>query len=379
MKYLPIIFILVIFSVGGAFFTCARYVTEPNLLQAADLAIKAADWKKKRKITISVTGLTNFPLVLKLDKNSVEYDIMKNDGTDIRFTSGDGKTILSHHIYRWDREGISYVIVQVDNTANDIYMYYGNKDAKDISSLSGRVYGDDVVCVWHFDDSGGYTVFEDGSLYNNLAEINGTPTLGQEGIFNKSALFNDGDFAKVSASTSLTKFTDQLTFSVWFKTAEPAPATRHTFMSWEFSDNQLLQAYLTNTITKVYTGVSGTNGKEAVITDVWTDQAWHHLAFTWSKPTMKTYLNGELVKEQDSEYSENLPETASFPMYIGAYNEKDGNDLQAKHWFLGYLDEMIIQKVVRDENWISAEHKNHADYANFVKIGEAEDSATADL
>ncbi|KKS21017.1 MAG: hypothetical protein UU80_C0036G0004, partial [candidate division WWE3 bacterium GW2011_GWA1_41_8] len=77
------------------------------------------DWLNRRKVTFnnsaSAVDLTNFPVLVKLNSDRIDYSKTQGYGQDIRFTDSDGNTPLSYEIEKWDETGESIVWVKVPN------------------------------------------------------------------------------------------------------------------------------------------------------------------------------------------------------------------------------------------------------------------------
>lgn len=93
-------------------------------------------WRYRRMITIterSGNTLTNYQVRIVLTPNIFDYNKVRNDGGDIRFTDTDGVTLLPYWIEKWNPRGTSIIWVKVPeipaNGEKKIYMYYGNPEA----------------------------------------------------------------------------------------------------------------------------------------------------------------------------------------------------------------------------------------------------------
>ena len=122
-----------------------------NNLQDVKLSHISAAFKYRRKITIteqSGEDLTDYQVCIELDSSNFDFSHAQSDGSDIRFTDGNG-SLLCHWIENWDvdneRAKIWIKIPSLPaNSVEEIYMYYGNSEITDASS------GDDVFDF--FDD-----------------------------------------------------------------------------------------------------------------------------------------------------------------------------------------------------------------------------------
>ncbi|MCD6409774.1 MAG: DUF2341 domain-containing protein [Candidatus Verstraetearchaeota archaeon] len=98
-------------------------------------------WKYRRIITIteqSGTTLTNYQVKITLTPANFDYGKAQSDGSDLRFTSEDGVTLLPYWIESWNYGGTSTIWVKVSeipaSSKAHIYMYYGNSTASSQSN-----------------------------------------------------------------------------------------------------------------------------------------------------------------------------------------------------------------------------------------------------
>ena len=98
-----------------------------------------SDWKYRKKITIDKTissrDYYRIPIPIILEDEGLK-NRAKLDASDIRFTKTDGITLLSHKLDYYDN-GKIYAWVKLskisENSNTEIYMYYGNPDATNLS------------------------------------------------------------------------------------------------------------------------------------------------------------------------------------------------------------------------------------------------------
>ncbi len=91
-----------------------------------------ADWPYRRAFSVTNPGgtaLTDYQLLITLS-NSFEFSKTKTDGSDIRFTSNDGKTALPYWIETWNPSGqqatIWVKVPSIPIAGTSIFLYYGN-------------------------------------------------------------------------------------------------------------------------------------------------------------------------------------------------------------------------------------------------------------
>ncbi len=120
-----------------------------------------AGWSKRQKLTIDHTQvddeLTDFPVKVIVSSDNPLFDTAKSDGSDVRFTSADGTTLLDfEREVHDDTNSIAVYHVKIplvsSTSDTEIYLYYGNASATDASSPTS-VWDSDYVLVMHMDDS----------------------------------------------------------------------------------------------------------------------------------------------------------------------------------------------------------------------------------
>ena len=81
-----------------------------------------AAWTARRTVTLDTgaTGVTiaapqsSVPVAIRLHSGNFDFTAAKEDGSDLRFVAGDDKTVLKHHIERFDAlNELAVVWVQV--------------------------------------------------------------------------------------------------------------------------------------------------------------------------------------------------------------------------------------------------------------------------
>ena len=99
-----------------------------------------ASWQYRRLINISNPGgssLTDYQVKVALD-GTFDFNKAKSDGSDIRFTSSDGITLVPYWIETWDNvEAQAAIWVKVPSipaSGTTILMYYGNSQASSVAN-----------------------------------------------------------------------------------------------------------------------------------------------------------------------------------------------------------------------------------------------------
>jgi hypothetical protein len=131
--------ILLISSVPGSI---NLFVNNPALAIADGSAVPWLDsaWSYRRAITVDNTLNVNSLTDYQVRINVAYVDSMKSSFDDLRFTSGDGTTLIPFWIETHTPSASAVVWVKIPSVpaqnVTTIYMYYGNPDAE--SSSNGK-------------------------------------------------------------------------------------------------------------------------------------------------------------------------------------------------------------------------------------------------
>ena len=123
------------------------FTTDEDTLLDSNTQWSDSDWQYRRLISFDnstrAEDLTEFPVLITLDSNAIDYAKTQDQGQGLRFYDADGNP-LAHEIETWDETGTSRVWVKVPqieaNSSTDyIHMYYGNASVGD---------GQNAAAVW---------------------------------------------------------------------------------------------------------------------------------------------------------------------------------------------------------------------------------------
>ena len=200
------------------------------MLPSAATAQQYSAWTYNARIQFNTTstganvsgGVTNFPLLVRLDANNFIFSQANISGDDIRFEDPDG-TALSYQIERWDatlkKAEIWVKVPQVDgNSALDyITLYWGNPSAS--AASSGSAVFSNYKAVWHLNQSPGGSApqFTDASGNVNHGTAQGGATGDSVTAAMGMGFRMNGSSKYVSSAVSFANPTI-LTISAWFKT-----------------------------------------------------------------------------------------------------------------------------------------------------------------
>lgn len=161
-------------------------------------------WSSRIPITINnPAALTDYQIKVVLNPGNFDYNGVQDDGDDIRFTTGDGETLLNYFMASWkegEREESTFWVKVPSLSAGTttFWMYYGNTSVSSASNGNGTFsFFDDFDSFdstkWNTELGGSATYyFENSTVIMDNQGIDGssvhfvlrsTPTFSQAVVF----------------------------------------------------------------------------------------------------------------------------------------------------------------------------------------------------
>ncbi len=301
-------------------------------------------WQFRKKIVFDTTStgadikenLNETAVLLRLHTGNFNFAGAKDDGSDLRFLSGDDKLPLKFQKELYDAANEMALVwvkvprIMAGSKQDFIWMYYGNKSAAQVQEQGG-IYDVNQLLVYHLDEAEGKP--RDETAYGNhpsefSAEM-GVPAVIGTGL----TLNGSSDRIVIPRSPSL-NFSTGFTFSAWIRISQPQSNAR--ILSWEDQNQSLIIAI---DQTKVF--ARATASGQTVETEKTADlpiETWHLLAVT-AEPSKRLtiYLDGTQMNWVNLPGA--LPEPAS-DLCVGAA-------LNGSGFFAGDLDEIELSKTAR--------------------------------
>jgi hypothetical protein len=301
-------------------------------------------------------ALVDFPVLIVLDTNRIDYAEFKADGTDIRFADADGVTPLDYEIESWTPGGTSYVWVRVPqvnaNVATDsIVMYWDKANAGDAQSPEGTWR--DYLMVHHLNEtSGGH---QDSTANNNDAiDLRVAQQGTAQGVIGPCDRFTNSPGSRIKMAYKTSLNVTKYTVEAWTKVAPggrtnvvlgATDGTYETFFmerrpaGWhaEIGDST---AWLTQTADFNATA----------------DPEWRYVAYSASVLGWNMYIDG--TNKASGVYS-------GLPRFLHSAQQLTIGEHAGARNFVGLLDEVRISGKVRSEPWLRAQNKSMRD-ANYV-------------
>ncbi|MCY3018859.1 MAG: DUF2341 domain-containing protein [Planctomycetota bacterium] len=289
----------------------------------------------------ATTSEDNFPLLVRLHKDFLDFSQTKPNGEDIRFSSTTGEP-LAYQIDEWDAaNGTASIWVRIPNikgnARQEIKLHWGKADAQ--SESNGEAVfnkSNGYVSVWHMGDP---VKDEAGKL-----EPKDTGTKSSVGIIGKSRRFDNGKGLNCGEGiTSLPTGASPHSSEVWFRAERP----NATILAWgnEQAQGKIVLQYVSppHIRTDCYFSGGNVDGTSTVPMSQWT-----HVVHTYKQGEARLYVNGVL----DAANTGGPPLAIKSPgrLYIGGwYNNYN---------FVGDIDEVRVSGVVRSADWVRLEYEN---------------------
>lgn len=341
------------------------------------------DWKYSTDLyfntTVSGAGIAtnvyNFPILVRLDKQSFSFDQAQSSGEDIRFTKKNGAA-LHYEIERWDGAiGTAAIWVKVDtiygnDSLQSIVMYWGNATSK--KELVRNVF--DTAAgfqgVWHLNNSG--KRLPDATSNNFAGTL--TDSMTQDiGVIGYGQSFDSsGGFADIG--NVYNPGTTDFTFCAWVK--KSVMGKRQTLVSkskggsasssygWliELDPDGAPIFFMASS-----TGTWGSPGTFVQASDTWiTDTAWHHIAVVIDRQhenSSHIYVDGSDAGSSPVSGSTAAGDiTNNVPLRFGA----DGN---GNNSWKGSLDEISLSHIARSRDYIQLLFENQKRTSKLIRIG----------
>jgi biopolymer transport protein ExbB len=308
-------------------------------------------WGDRVKFTVDTTDngvpvsdpIGTATVVVRLHDGNFNFDAAKEDGSDLRFVTGDDKTLLASQIEKFDpvmNEGFVWVKIPdlKPGATTDIYLYYNRNEKKkpkagEKTDLPKSAYDGDTVTVYHFNEHG--TPPGDSSGEGNNAETPGIPV---EGSIIGSGIKLDGKKPIIipAAPTSAILEAAPYTWMAWVKPTTLTPNT--PIYSRKDGANALRIGLDSGVPFLEITSAAGT--QHSAPTTPLGAGTWHHLAVVSDGTRTTLYVDGAAV--------------ANLPVALPSLNAQAfiGGDGEGKPGFFGEMDEMEVSKAARTPGFI---------------------------
>ena len=322
------------------------------VLLASPAAAQFAGWQHSGSIYILTTPegvdlpatavIENFPVLVRLHKDSFDFRQAKADGADLRFATSDG-TKLAYQIDEWDAaRGEASVWVRVPkitgNSRQEIKLHWGKADA--VSESNGAAV---------FNESNGYlsVLHLSDPVRDEVGTVKPTDdgTTASAGMIGPARRFSVGK--GINCGETIATFpigASDHSSEAWFRAEVPNALA----MAW---GNEHGQGKITMRIASpphvqmecYFSGADIRNGGKVTLGQ------WTQVVHTYRKGESRVYVNGVL---DGTNMTANAPLAIKSParMYVGGWYRD--------YRFVGDIDEVRVSNVVRSAVWVKLQYEN---------------------
>ena len=286
--------------------------------------------------------MENFPVLVRLSKETFPFDQVRPEGEDIRFTDSQGQP-LAFQIEQWDAAaGKAAIWVRVPqiigNARQELKVLWGNSSAKSESDGTAVFNASNGYRrVWHLDGS-----LRDAVGNQPLTNAGTSATTGRIGAARRFAggqgLFG-GDQLMDLPTGSQPQSTE-----AWLRPEKP----NATVIGWGNEERQGKVVMHFKSPPHVSMDCYFSDANVAGKTKQKLGE-WLHVVHTYERGKAQVYVNGVL---DGTAQSQGAPLNIKSPARLwlgGWYNNYD---------FVGELDEVRVSSVARSANWVRLEYEN---------------------
>ncbi|HEX3030996.1 MAG TPA: DUF2341 domain-containing protein, partial [Bacillota bacterium] len=321
-----------------------------------------------KKITIdhtkvSNTDQTNFPVLISLTGLSH----INTDGSDVRFTAGDGVTELPREIDSYSGGSLTaWVKVPSLSATVDtvVYMYYGDPSLTEpeANSAYGKnsVWDSNFKVVYHMNNASAATVSDStANGQTGLKAVGGSTEIS--GAIGKAQSFDGIDDVISMPQKSLTGPT---TFQGIIK--RNVTGTRQHILSNNLpgvGTNQRLFINGDNARYDMFNGAPTQTQNLVVGTTVLGTTDYYYMTGVYDGSSVNIYVNGQL---ETSKTVYAPPDNIDSNYFIGAYQTGSGT---YGEFVNGNIDEVRMSDTARSADWIRTEYTNQSNPGAFYAVG----------
>ena len=296
-------------------------------------------WTERAKVTLDsgadAAGLTDpagsASVLVRLFDGNFNFSSASADGSDIRFVSTDGKTLLPHQIEKYDNIlNEAYVWVKLPDVKpaakESFYIYSANTDpAMAAASKPADAFDADYTLVYHFSELGAAPA--DATANANTAETVGTTSEGA--IIGSGLRLLGAAPVVIPAKPSLQwQAAQTLTLSTWIK---PSALQENAVLVSRGEGSNSFRLLLDQGIPVVeIASARSPNGPPVAVS------TWTHLALVADGESLQLFVNGAPY----AKLAAALPAMDS-PLLLGGAGG-----------FIGELDEFTLSKTARSAGWV---------------------------
>jgi hypothetical protein len=338
----------------------------------------------RRRVSFDNLGraeaLTDFPVLVVLEADRIEYAACQAGGADLMFVDSDERTVLPHEIERWVPGGTSVVWVRVPripaHTDSDfIWMAYGSARTVTTQNRAG-VWDRAFVGVWHLAETAGTRAVDSSASRLDGVYTSG-PSLNQTGpVLDGAVGFDGNDDRVVLGLVDIPPLAGQdgLTLEAVARKANQGPQDGR-LVSKANGSNDENHWWMLSTLApsagdasfrlRLRLKLDGSTQTFATDAEPVVADTWFHVAATYDGQAVRIYHDGGLVQTWPAQGAVSLD---------GAIQAAIGSNPNNYGTWGGSIADVRISRVARSAAWLSAAHQAwfHGPRP-FVRIGPRED------
>ncbi|MFC1570828.1 LamG-like jellyroll fold domain-containing protein [Candidatus Omnitrophota bacterium] len=297
--------------------------------------------------------LSDFPVLVRISNDSdLQANVQNSDGYDIIFTDANG-AVLDREIESYDNASgtlaawVKTNIPQDEDTA--VFMHYGKAGVLSDPQDPSAVWSNGYLGVWHLTDLSDSVGSNDGVEY-----VTPDTDLDVSGLAGGGVFF-DGDFILLSKYNELEGASDY-TMSAWVNTTSSAPSMG---VVGQFDTGGHITAiHIASGTTPAFITYEG--GYSNVVDSSGpplNDGEWRNITITKEGTTGRIYMDG--LEGNTSGTVHNV--TSTTQMRIGT---RESN----VYPFIGFIDEVRVSSINRQDAWIAAEYASQSETGTFCEV-----------
>ena len=292
----------------------------------------------------------NFPLLLRLSRESFDFTQAKAHGEDLRFAAA-GKP-LAYQIETWDAaKGSASIWLRVPlikgNARQEIKVYWGKADAAGESSGTGVFNASNgFLCVMHMGEN----------VKDELGAVlpTDTGTLAAPGMIGQGRRFDIGKGINCGEKlTTLPVGDSPHTTEAWIRTE----ATNVDVVGW---GNQEWQGKVVMQVTSpphlnmdCFFADCNVAGASTIPM-----AQWIHVVNTYKRGQSRVYINGVLDGENTADPASGARNKRGTPLAVKTPARMYVGGWYGNFKFVGEIDEVRLSKVVRSPDWVKMEYES---------------------
>lgn len=336
------------------------------------------NWIYRKSITIDSDDvdevLTDFPVLVYLDSDRVNWSYVQDDLDDLRFISNDNETVLDYEIESYVVNVDAWIWINqpsVSNTSDTwFWMYWGNDAAASGENIED-VWDDNFVMVQHMVDDDTSSILDSTQYDNDGSKLGADePIETDDGIIDAAQDLDGSDDDVEITSPTVLDVTDNFTFEMWINHAG-STATQFSLYSTVRFKQAGFEVYKDNRDTPRIQLHSAGASKDIYTSNVnlIPSGTWYYVVITYDTSlaanNLKFFIDGSSVATGQGTYNVSLGANIQNPLLGASYlGQNNFDDL---------MDETRISNSTRVASWFKASYESGIDdlltFGSEVSIG----------